>query len=62
MEEDDKPILLSEAKCPDCKFFYRCKDDDGSWYVCSNNDASKYLKHIDRDFGCSFFEKYLVNF
>jgi hypothetical protein len=27
--EEEKEVLLSDVKCSDCKYCYRCKDDDG---------------------------------
>jgi len=49
-------ILLDEARCESCKFCYAAKDDDGRFYMCNNEKTNKYIKEIDRDFGCIYFE------
>ena len=56
MDIDEKEIPLADINCANCAFCYFAKDDDGSWLMCQNQKASKYIKSIDNDFGCVYFE------
>lgn len=49
-------ILLTEISCEKCKHCYSAKDDDGRWLMCNNEKTKKYVKKIDYNFGCIFFE------
>jgi len=54
MEENE--ILLKDAKCENCKWFFTAKTDDGRFYRCENDTAKEFIKRIAPDFGCKYFE------
>lgn len=53
MEENE--VLLSDVKCECCKFYYTGKTDDGRFYMCNNEEAKRFIKEIEPNFGCKYF-------
>lgn len=53
MEENE--LFLSDVKCEYCTSYYTAKTDDGRFHVCNNEDAKRFIKEIEPNFGCKYF-------
>lgn len=49
--------MVGNIRCEQCKWYWTGKDDDGRFYNCDSKKAKPFVKAVNPDFGCIYFEQ-----